>query len=166
MATTYSWGYTNTTPSDKEVTLVNLGLYSNYENTVPNAVVLGKSPNVPYRKEYRNTTSPGGQEERITYQSKDQDQLIGNLLNPPKTKAGRFISVSTSNVRREVRDNGDTFDHPIRVTLSVSCGIAHSWTNAEIIEEVVRTLSGCYDETNDSWRFENLLNGGITPHND
>lgn len=165
MATTYSWGYSNTTASTKSVTLKNLGVYSNYENTVPAAVSEGKQPAVPYRKEYRNTTSPGGQEERFTYQSKDQDIAVSNLLNPPKTKAGRFISTQVSDVRREVRDNGDTYDHPIRCTISFAGGIAHSWTNAEMEEILLRTLSTLYDETNSAWRLEGLMNGAITPHN-
>lgn len=166
MATTYNWGYTNTTDSLTKATLVTLGLETNYENQIPRGVQLGTQKDVPTRKEYGNVTAPQDLWENVSYTSERQNIDTSKLANPLKSREGRYMATSVQAVQRETRDSGDQYDHLMKCSISFNFDTSKSWSNSEFLVALRRAISTWYDETNSSWRFENVAKGSITPHND
>lgn len=156
MATTYSWGYTNNTESDVSVKLIELGLVSDY----------GKKTTTADQCLLSNTTSPVDQPELIRFDFESQKVSTQDIANPAKSRDGvRFVS-TCKGIQRETRDNGDVFDHPIQSSISIKLGTANNWSNEDVLESVMRTLSSYYDFTANEWKFEKMMRSALEPVED
>lgn len=156
MATTYSWGYSNFIPSEHSLQQVALGLKTNY----------GLAEDTANQCLLSNVTSPIDQPEVIRYDFEKQKVSVSDLANPPKSRDGvRYVS-TVKMIRREFRDNGDVYDHPFQVSISIKHDTSLNWTNALVAEGVARAVSSYYDETNKTWRFESIMRSALEPQND
>lgn len=156
MATTYSWGYSNSTASSVTATLQNLGDYSNY----------GRVQDEPTVCELSNKTSPLDQPESLFYKARQEKVSTSMLTNPPKSRDGVYYSVTVKDILRESRDDGTTYDHPIDCIVAFRHGTAHNWTDQEINNVLSRALGALYNETSEGWRFKDLQRSALAPTED
>jgi hypothetical protein len=156
MATTYSWGYTNSTASLKSVTQVALGLKTNY----------GLAEDSANQCLLSNITSPIDQPEVIRYDFEKQKVSVSDLANPPKSRDGVRYVCTLKDIYRETRDNGDVYDHPFQISISIKHDTSVNWTNALVAAELARAISGLYNETDGDWRFESLMRSALEPQAD
>lgn len=156
MATTYSWGYTNTTASLVAPTMAKVGEYTNYGRVKdePNLCVLS------------NKTSPLDQPETIAYKGRPEKVSVTTLANPPKTRDGVYYGVTVRDILREVRDDGTIIDHPIEVTTAFKHDTSLNWSDSYVLEVLGRSLGSLYDETAASWRFKDMQRLALAPTQD
>lgn len=156
MATTYSWGYSNSTPSEKTATVQNLGSYSNY----------GRVQDEPTVCELSNKTSPLDQPEEMFYKARQEKVSTSNLTNPPKSRDGVYYSVTVKDILRATLDDGTEYDHPIDCIVAFRHDTAHNWTDDQVAHVLARALGALYNETDDGWRFKDLQRSALAPIED
>lgn len=156
MATTYSWGVTNSTASTATAAMQVLGVSSNY----------GRVEDEPTRCTLSNKTSPLDQPEVIAYKARQEKISVTTLANPPKSRDGVYYGSSVNIIRRETRDDGSVYDHPLGCTISFKHDTGHNWSDEEVLFVLARAISTLYNETDSAWRFKDLQRSALAPVED
>jgi hypothetical protein len=153
MATTYTWGFSNTNALDINIDPTDIGIKTNYAIMQDNA---GKVL-------YDNRTAPVdlGEQIKITYDPVNQVNSLCEIANPGKIKKGYQVKVRADAVKRATFDNGDIIDSPVSVELSIR-GLRDGVTSdSDIATMFLRLMGACYDKTNSRWRFGDFIRNGI-----
>lgn len=160
MATTYSFGVTNTTASSATKAPIALGLSSNYSMVTeqPDEVVL------------TNKTASLNQDEYITLRSrriKGVDPKIP-ILNPGPVKDAIMVGSELQCVLRETRDDGTVIDHPCVVWINGKFDIAAPWTDvpaggSSYFQQAVMRLIGSFYTNAGSERWHDMAKKALQP---
>jgi hypothetical protein len=164
MATTYSFGVTNTTASSATLAPVALGMVSNYAKTMDE----------PTESRVKNKTTSLEQQEMVTYKSRSIKKVGPKIpvYHPSDVQDGVLYSINIQDILRETRDSGIVIDHPIEMWLTVKHDVAAAWTASasgtypSYVGQVLRRLLGaCYTDDGDE-RFDSLAKSALVPDED
>lgn len=163
MSTTYSFGFTNSTPSTASLTPIAVGAVTNYAKTKddPEVAVI------------KNRTTELDQQEAITYRSRPIPKVGPDIpvYNPAKVQDGVLYSVNVQDILRETREDGTIYDHPIEMWLTVKHDVSSAWTTpnpsgvSRVGEVLRRLLGGCYTDGGKE-RFDALAKSALIPSED
>lgn len=159
MATTYSFGVSNTTASTATLAPIKLGLLTNY----------GKIIDEPTESRLTNSGSALLQDEYITYNCKRTIPKFNvPNYNPGPVKDGLLYSLDYQVILRETRDDGTVIDHPIRIKTSVMHDIAAPWTvvpgggSSYVKQAFLRAISGFFHDDGTE-RFNDIAKSALVP---
>lgn len=137
MATTKSFGWTNTTQSTKALTLTKMGLESNY----------GCTPTVG-NCTYKNTGNPLNQDEVIQLFGgvKKSLKTYAPLANPDPDPNYDEFTVRNDSVLRVTYEDGRVVDTPIVCQIKMSYQLSDQVTDTDLEAVLLRALSALYDD--------------------
>lgn len=154
-----SFAFTNTTDSDKTVTLKQVKSVSCY----------AKTEDEPTSCTLKNKTCPLDQGEVLSYQCTPIDRVNTKLtsLNPAKVTSGIQYIVRLDELLRTTADDGTIIcDEPVTAILQIRHPNSGNITPEHITTVVTRLLSACYDDTADDWRWKDLMLSALVPVQD
>lgn len=148
--------YTNNTVRVSQTTQeYTLGLTSNYAIVTdePNMVLLD------------NRTSSLDQQELLSFRYRKIGSVNTdlNIQNPSPVKGGVQYAVQLEEVVRETLGDGTVIDHPIVMYLTVRHHLSGAITSAALAETLERLLSSLRRESDNSYRFDDLVRGALRP---
>lgn len=161
MATTFTFGFTNTTASTATLAPIKLGMVTNYAKTTDD----------PEKAVLKNKTSALDQQEAVTYRSRPIDKVAPKIpvYNPATVQDGVLYSVDVQDIMRETRDDGTIIDHPIEVWITIKHDVCPEWTRIPALETqskvgacVMRLLGACYDDSGVE-RYDALAKSALIP---
>jgi hypothetical protein len=157
MATTKSWGYTNTTVSDVEVNPTKVDLFSSY----------AKVDDAADKVVYDNSTAPFDQGEKVSmfYRNLPKVDTDNPVSHPAPVKDGFQFIVKLDAIHRGVLDNETIIDSPQVMMLTVRGGKDGMCDSAAIEEQFKRLIGTVYDFTNSRWRFDELMRSALEVRN-
>lgn len=154
MASTTSFGFTNTTASTSLVTPVDILANTNY-------ALISDEPTECITS---NTTCPVDLEEIVTYRSKRIPvvKTAATIQYPNLVKNGVQYTVSDDAVLREEFDDGTKVDHPIVAYLVIRHDLSGGITDQHIAT-VVSRLIGAMRNHDGTWKFDKLRRSALKP---
>lgn len=160
MATTSSFGFTNTTAGSTLASTA-IGAKTNY------APIPTSQPGQEYA--ITNSTCPVDQGEEICYRSRNIKSVASALpiVYPARVSGGVEFGVRVDEILRTVDGNGVILcDEPIVCTVTFKAPRSSNVTQAILDEVWARTLGSLYDATNKRYRFMDLMKTALEPVND
>jgi hypothetical protein len=148
--------YTNNTIRDGQQTQeYALGLTTNY------AVVTDE----PQEVLLDNRTAPLDQQELISFRFRKIGSVNSelNIQNPSPVKAGVQYAVQIEETVREQLGDNTYVDHPVVMYLTVRHHLSGAITASVLQETFERLLSALRRESDNSYRFEDLVRGALRP---
>lgn len=157
MALTSTFGYTNTTRSEHEITPYNIDLSSDYAVTTDD----------PMKVVLKNVTSPIDQIETITFQAQELNSLNQEEknANPPKVAGGRLVTVKIEDKKRVTSSLSDTdiSDYPASVSISFRFAKTQYVTAADLAELLERNL-GAIQSSDGQYILDKLMMLKLNPN--
>lgn len=158
MAKTQSWGFTNTQTSEVIINPIQIGVTSNYAEIKHEAdtVVLD------------NVTAPLDQGEKVSYYYRNLATVSSDnsVANPGKIEKGFQFIVKLDSVSRVTMDNGDVIDDPVVMMLTVRGSKDGNVTSDMLTSMLSRLLGACYNFTDKTFRFGDLMRSALEPQED
>lgn len=159
---TTSFAFTNTQKLTFTAPVTGIKAKTNYAEitgTTPTSVVLA------------NRTTPLDQDELLTYRCMDIDKVSVNpsmkIQNPSKVRNGvQYVAKLEEILRTTDADGNIIYDEPIVMYLTVRHQKTGTITEGHIATVFERLLGCLYDETNEKWRFGDLMRSAIEPTED
>lgn len=151
--------YTNNSVRENQVTQeYTLGLTTNY-------AVVKDEPNIVLLD---NRTSSLDQQELISFRFKKLGTVNTdlNIQNPSPVKGGVQYAVQVEETLRETLGDGTLVDHPIIMYLTVRHDLSGAINVSVLQEAFERLLSVLRRESNNSYRFDDLVRGALRPNTD
>lgn len=164
MATTYSFGVTNTTASTHTLAPIALGMSTNYAKTVDE----------PDLARVKNKTAALDQQEMISYRARAIKKVgpVIPVYYPGPVQDGVLYSIDIQCILRETRDDGTIIDHPCEAWLTIKHDVAAAWTangtsaSPSYVGQVLARLNGaCYTNAG-AERFDALAKSALVPTSD
>lgn len=145
----------NSTRSGQDTQEYTLGLTTNYAvvKDEPNEVVLD------------NRTSSLDQQELISFRFRKIGTVNSdlNIQNPAPVRGGVQYAVQLEETVRETLGDGTYADHPIVMYLTVRHELSGAVTVPVLQETFERLLSALRRESDNSYRFDDLVRGALKP---
>lgn len=158
MALTSSFGFTNTTASEVDLTPTAIGM-SNYAVTVDD----------PGKCVLKNITCPIDQVETLAFMSQELATITQEEknANPPKVAGGRLITVKMEAKKRVTSSSDDTFIQDLPVSCNVSWRFAKNQnvTAADLLTMLKRVVGALQDSSTDGYILDNLMMQQLNPKN-
>lgn len=156
MALTSSFGFTNTTDSQVELTPTAVGM-SNY------AVVVDD----PGRCVLKNTTGPIDQVETLAFMAEDLGSIIQEEknANPPAVSGGRRITIKMEAKKRVTSSSDDTFavDYPVSCNVTFRFSKTQYVTAADLLTMLKRVVGALQDSSTDGYILDQLMMQQLNP---
>jgi hypothetical protein len=151
--------YTNTTVRSNQSTQeYALGLTTNY------AIVKDE----PNEVRLDNRTADIDQQELISYRVKKISTVNSglNIQHPALEKGGVQYAVQIEETVREIAPDGTYWDRPVVMYLTIRHPLSGAVTNNVLAETFERLLSSIRKESDNSYRFVDLMRGALRPQQD
>lgn len=155
MAKTSSFSFTNTTPSQHKVGVVDLGVVTNYAKITdePDTAVLS------------NKTTSLDQGELITYRCSDVKRVSTEqvIQNPSQIRNGVQYVAKVEEILRTTDDNGNIImDEPIVAYVVIRHQKSSNITTA-LIDQVYSRLQGAIVKDDGTTRFGDMMRSALVP---
>lgn len=161
MATTYSFGVSNTAASANTLAPIKLGMATNY----------AKTTDEPDLARVKNKTTALDQQEMISYRARAIKKVgpVIPVYYPGPVQDGVLYSIDIQDVLRETRDDGTVIDHPVEMWLTIKHDVAAAWTASGtsaspsyVGQVLARLLGACFTEAG-AERFDALAKSALVP---
>lgn len=158
MALSGSFGFTNTTDSEVDLTPTAIGM-NNYAVAVDD----------PGKCLLKNITCPIDQVETLSFMCQDLNQINQEEknVNPPKVSGGRLITIKMEAKKRVTSATDDTFvqDFPVSCNVSFRFAKTRYVEAADLLTMLKRVIGALQDSSTDGYILDQLMMQQLNPKN-